>query len=404
MSILKLFAQNKLIILFGFTTLFCVGLGQTFFIAQFNHFFIKDLGISRTELSSFYSLATFLASFNLSYIGSLLDKISLRKYLILILFFMSLGFIIIANSYNSLMIFIGFYLLRGFGQVPLGLMATTTAARLYGKHRGKILMLMGFGRSSSEGILPLICILLFASFTWRESLLIFMGILLLLMLPMLFFIIPKIPSDTVYEENPNSTNTNIEVFTWKEVFKQRWPLLVMCLNAFVPFVMTALFFQQDTIATAKGWNISLMAKSFSAFSLVHIFGNIIWGPLIDRFSARKLQPFSLLPFFIGLILLYCFDFENIVFIYMGFVGLSIGLGGMIRNTFWAEVYGIKILGKIKGMDSNIIVIGTSIAPIFYSLLMDFGFQIQEILFLFIAMTALAMIGYMAVYFHYRSYR
>lgn len=404
MSILKLFAQNKTVITFGFITLFCVGLGQTFFVAQFNHFFIKDLNISRTELSTFYSLATFLASFNLSYIGSLLDKISLRKYLALVLFFMSLGFIIIANSYNSIMIFIGFYLLRGFGQVPLGLMATTTAARLYGKHRGKILMMMGFGRSSSEGILPLICILLFASFSWRESLLIFMGILLLLMLPIFFFVLPKIPNEAQYEENPQSLNSNVEKFTWNEVFKQKWPLLVMCLNAFVPFVMTALFFQQDTIATAKNWDISLMAKSFTAFSIVHIFGNVIWGPLIDRFSARKLQPFSLIPFLIGILLLYNFSFEGIVYIYMGFVGLSIGLGGMIRNTFWAEVYGVKILGKIKGMDSNIIVIGTSIAPIFYSLLMDFGLKIQEIILIFLSMTVLAIIGYIAVYFHYKSYK
>jgi MFS family permease len=402
MSIIGLIKENKKIVLFGFITLFFVGLGQTFFIAQFNHYFINDLNISRTELSTFYSLATFLASFNLSYIGSLLDRISLQKYLALVLFCMSLGFILIANSYNSIMIFIGFYLLRGFGQVPLGLMATTTVARLYGKHRGKVLMLVGFGRSVSEGVLPLICVLLFASYTWRESLLFFVGILLLFMLPILFFLIPKLPTEAVYSDHPSSKENSLEEFNWGKVFKLKWPLLVMILNAFVPFVMTALFFQQDTIAKYKGWDLGLMAKSFMAFSIIHILGNIIWGPLIDRISARRLQPFSLLPFLVGLILLYNFDSPYIVFIYMGFVGLSIGLGGMIRNTFWAEVYGVKALGKIKGMDSNIIVIGTSIAPIFYSLLMDFGLRIDQILLIFISMTALVILGYIATFLHYRS--
>jgi len=404
MNLKRLIQENLSVIVFGFITLFFVGLGQTFFVAQFNHHFIRDLGISRTQLSSFYSLATFLASFNLSYIGSLLDRISLRKYLSFVLFFMSLGFILIANAYHSLTIFIGFYLLRGFGQVPLGLMATTTAAKLYGKNRGKILMLMGFGRSTSEGVLPLICVYLFALYSWRESLIFFVILLLIFMIPILLFLIPRIPTEPVYEDHHRLQKEEADFFGWGNVIKLKWPLLVMILNAFVPFVMTGLFFQQDTIANFKGWDITLMAKSFSAFSLVHIFGNLIWGPLLDKVSARVLQPFTLIPFLIGIILLVNIDTEYIVYVYMGLVGLSIGLGGMVRNTFWAEIYGLKHLGKIKGMDSNIIVIGTSIAPIFYSLLIDFGWSVENILNLFIGMTLICILGYLSVFFHYKSYK
>lgn len=403
MSLIGLIKSNKNTIFFGFITLFFVGLGQTFFIAQFNYHIIQDLKVTRTQLSFVYSLATFLASFNLSFIGSLLDHISLKKYLAMVLSLMTLGFILLSNAFNSLTLFIAFYFIRGFGQVPLGLMATTTVSRFYGEHRGKILMLVGFGRSLSEGILPLLCIFLFANFSWRESLLYFNGLLLLFMLPILFFIIPKLPTKEVYADK-NALDNHVSEFRWADVFKLKWPLLVMISNAFVPFVMTALFFQQDTIASIKGWDMSLMAKSFSIFSLIHILGNFIWGPMIDKFSARRLQPFTLFPFLLGIILLSQFNHEYIVYIYMGLVGLSIGLGGMVRNTFWAEVYGTKVLGKIKGMDSNIIVIGTSIAPIFYSLLLDYGLQVLDIMNIFIMMTIVIIIFYFMIFFHYKSYK
>lgn len=403
MSLIQLIRNNHYAIIFGFVTMFFVGLGQTFFIAQFNYHIIADLEISRTSLSFVYSLATFLASFNLSFIGSLLDRISLKKYLLMVVSLMTLGFIMLSNAYNSLTLFIAFYFIRGFGQVPLGMMATTTISRYYGQHRGKILMLISFGRSSSEGVLPLICVLLFSLYSWRESLIYFNLLLILFMIPIYFLFIPKLPKQEVYEDK-NSLNQTAQDFSWKKAFELKWPIIVMIANAFVPFVMTALFFQQDTLAMLKGWEMSLMAKSFTMFSLIHIVGNFVWGPLIDRLSARRLQPFTLFPFLIGITLLYFFDSPFIVFIYMGLVGLSIGLGGMVRNTFWAEIYGTKVLGKIKGMDSNIIVIGTSIAPIFYSLLLDIGLSVEQILQIFIGMTFIVIAMYFAIYIHYKSYK
>lgn len=403
MSLTQLVKNNLNTILFGFITLFFVGLGQTFFIAQFNYHIIEDVKVSRTSLSFVYSLATFIASFNLSFIGSLLDRISLKHYLVMVVSFMTLGLVFLSNAYNEITLFIAFYFIRGFGQVPLGMMATTTVSRYYGQHRGKVLMLISFGRSLSEGVLPLICVLLFSLYSWRESLLYFNGFLILMMIPIYFYFIPRLPSKEVYQDK-NALNQSVEDFTWGKAFKLKWPLIVMIANAFIPFVMTALFFQQDTIAKMKGWDMSLMAKSFTMFSLIHILGNFMWGPLIDRFSARRLQPFVLFPFLLGIALLYFFDQKWIVFVYMGLVGLSIGLGGMIRNTFWAEIYGTKMLGKIKGMDSNIVVIGTSIAPIFYSVLLDFGLSVEQILQIFMFMAFFVLCLYAMIFFHYRSYK
>ena len=171
-------------------------------------------------------------------------------------------------------------------------------------------------------------------------------------------------------------------------------------NALIPFILTALFFQQDSLAQFKGWSMKTMAQSFVAFSAVHICGNIFWGPLVDKITAKKVLPFTLIPFLLGLLSLYYIDASWGAFIYMGLVGLSVGVSGIVRNAFWAEVYGILVLGKMKGMDSNVIVVGTSLAPIFYAKFLDFGAGVEEILQVFIVLTILGIGNHFFISRHY----
>ena len=400
MNLWQFARKHKEIVFFGFMTTFFVGIGQTFLVAQFSPFIQASLDISRTDISFVYSLATFIASFNLTYIGSLLDRTSLMKYFFMVAGLISIGLLTLSQATNIFALFAGFYLLRGFGQVPLGLMATTVAARWFGKHRGKLLTLIGFGRSLSEGVLPWLSIFFIEAFGWRSSLIGIMGIFLFIMVPVAIYFIPKIPTKAVYSENAVRPAREQLVWGWKKAVEHKWPMLLMVNNALIPFILTALFFQQDSLAAFKGWSMKTMAQSFVAFSAVHIAGNIFWGPLVDKVTAKKVLPFTLVPFLLGLLCLNYIQASWGGFVYMGLVGLSVGVSGIVRNAFWAEVYGILVLGKMKGMDSNVIVVGTSLAPIFYAKLLDFGLGVQDILNIFIALVFLGIVNHFFIARHY----
>ncbi|MBG58905.1 MAG: hypothetical protein CMJ16_00455 [Peredibacter sp.] len=392
--------KHKGMVTFGFCTTFFVGIGQTFLVAQFSPFIQEGLSISRTDISFVYSLATFIASFNLTYIGSLLDRMSLLRYFFIVATLICAGLLTISQATNIVALFVGFYLLRGFGQVPLGLMATTVAARWFGKHRGKLLTLIGFGRSLSEGVLPFLSIIFIESFGWRNSLIGIMLVFLIIMVPVALYFIPKTPKKALYEENVKTADKEQVVWGWRKAVGHKWPMLLMINNALIPFILTALFFQQDSLAQFKGWNMRTMAQSFIAFSAVHICGNIFWGPLVDRVTAKKVLPFTLIPFLLGLLCLYFIQASWGAFAYMGLVGLSVGVSGIVRNAFWAEVYGLLVLGKMKGMDSNVIVIGTSLAPIFYAKILELGIGVEQILQIFIGLTLLGICNHVFISRHY----
>ena len=378
--------------------MFFVGYGQTYFVSQYIYFIREDLNLSRSEISLVYSAATLLASFNLPYLGRLLDKYSQFRFFMITSILLCAGLTTLAGSASIATLFIGFYLLRGFGQGPLSLMATTIISRNFGKNRGKFLTIAGIGRPISEGIIPFVAISLIAAIGWRGSLYSFVGIFFLVMMPIGLFFISQIPKSPLYPENETVHQIDEDLtWTWKLAFQKRWPIFIMLNNALLPFIVTGLFFQQDSIASFKGWDLEVMSYSFIALSISNILGNLFWGPLIDKITAIRVLPIGLVPLCIGLICLLVIKQDYGALIYMACVGLSVGATGLVRNSLWAEIYGLRHLGAIKGLDSNVIVVGTAFAPIVYAGLLDNGVNSEELLYGLIALTALGIVNMQIIY-------
>lgn len=385
-----------------FSCMFFVGYGQTYFVSQYVFFIREELNLSRSEISLIYSAATLLASFNLPFLGRLLDKYSQYRFFIITSLLLCAGLTTMAGAASVTALFIGFYLLRGFGQVPLSLMATTIISRNFGKNRGKFLTIAGIGRPISEGIIPFLAISLITAIGWRGSLYSFVGIFFLIMIPIGLIFISQIPTEPLYPENKEVHQKDEEVtWTWKMAIEKRWPIFIMITNALLPFIVTGLFFQQDAIASFKNWNLETMSYSFLALSIANVFGNFIWGPLIDKITAIRVLPIGLVPLCLGLIALAVIKHEYAAHIYMACIGLSVGATGLVRNSLWAEIYGIKHLGSIKGLDSNVIVVGTAFAPIIYAWLLDNGVGTKELLYGLIGLTIVGIINMQIIYRKFR---
>lgn len=395
---LSLVKTHFKLFLLCFSCMFFVGYGQTYFVSQYIFFIREDLGLSRTEISFVYSAATFIASFNLPFLGRMLDKYSQYSFFIITSVLLCAGLTTLAGSASIVALFIGFYLLRGFGQVPLSLMATTIISRNFGKNRGKFLTIAGIGRPISEGIIPFLSISLITAIGWRGSLYSFVGIFFVVMIPIGLLLISQIPKAPLYPENESVHQHDESItWTWKMAIKERWPIIIMLTNALLPFIVTGLFFQQDAIASFKGWGIEVMSFSFLALSIANVLGNLFWGPLIDRITAIRVLPFGLVPLCLGLIFLVVIKDDVASLLYMGCIGLSVGATGLVRNSMWAEIYGVRHLGSIKGLDSNVIVMGTAFAPILYAWLLDNGVSTKELLYGLIALTLVGIINMQIIY-------
>jgi MFS family permease len=139
-----------------------------------------------------------------------------------------------------------------------------------------------------------------------------------------------------------------------------------------PFWATGLFLYQTRIAELKGWSLTLMASSFVAFALTRIAISLLAGGTMDRLSARRVFPFSLLPLGVGLVLLRLHDAPWVAYAFMASLGATMGMSATLQTALWAELYGIRHLGAIRAMMSSLMVLSTAASPILTGFVLDAG--------------------------------
>lgn len=401
---LSLLKNHFTVIFYCFLVTLFAGYGQSFYMGQFISSIREELGFTRTEISSLYSLATFIASFNLAYLGALVDKVKIWHFSLVTIFLMVLALFWLSLATHMFSFFIGFYLLRGFGQIVLGLVASTQVAKLFGKHRGKAQTMSSWGRSLGEGLWPFVIGLLLVSYTWRETFQHMALLLIIIMVPATLLFLRKFPKERLYEENEKvlkTRSTSSRSWSWGEVLRDYKVLGLMLSFAILPFVATGIFFQQGSITAAKGWSDKVMPYSFIFFSVFHLLMSFFVGHFIDRFTSRKLLPFMLWPLTLCVFLLAFFDQAFIGPLSFSFLGIAVGMSSLTRNSFWAETFGTESIGRIKGMDSNILVVGTSIAPVFFAKLLDLGVTLRELMILLLV---ICFVGNAAFYLFNQIYK
>jgi MFS family permease len=144
-----------------------------------------------------------------------------------------------------------------------------------------------------------------------------------------------------------------------------------------PFWATGLFLYQTRIAELKGWSLTLMASSFVAFALTRIAISLLAGGTMDRLSARRVFPFSLLPLGLGLVLLRLHDAPWVAYAFMASLGATMGMSATLQTALWAELYGIRHLGAIRAMMSSFMVLSTAASPILTGFVLDAGRRVGD---------------------------
>ena len=168
----------------------------------------------------------------------------------------------------------------------------------------------------------------------------------------------------------------------------RFHIMATVVLAF-PFIGTGLFFHQVHIAETRGWPLELLAIAFTGFAVMRVAASLAFGPAIDRFGAIRLVTLPMVPLAIALIAIIASDSVVVPFIYLGALGLSIGMLMPLLGAVWTEMYGALHIGAIKAMSTAIIVLGSATSPAIFGMLIDRGVSIGAIAQLCLAYVVLA---------------
>jgi MFS family permease len=357
-------------------------------------FMVRDFGWTRAEVTSgnFYSKLLIGPLFGFA-AGWIVDRFGPRRMMMAGI--LMAGTALIGLSYTSTLgLFYFFYLFNALGYVCGGpLPNQVLISRWFTTARGKAMGFAYLGIGVGGAIAPLLSNRLTQEFGWHGALRTLGILVVLIALPMAFFI----KENPAAETNKHSAAEPVSI---GGVLKS-WKFYLLAIGSMCSigavggtFQNLKLFMTGDLFSAASPQEAqSTAANVLSLILISSLCGRLLMGWLADRFQKKYVMLLIYLIVSCSIPLL--FLASNRPFLYLFAVLFGIGLGGdyMIIPLMAAELFGVKVLGRLMGVVLTANGVAEALAPVIVAKTRDstgtyaIGFTI---------LIALALIGAVAV--------
>ncbi|WP_337957770.1 MFS transporter [Guptibacillus spartinae] len=323
------------------------------------------------------------------------------------------AFLAVACFWNSLvhgpvMLFIGFFMLRLFGQGSMTLIPNTLVPQWFVLKRGRALSFMAIGGFLSSASFPPLNTWLISSFGWENAWRILGMALIIVFLPVVYFVVKNKPEDIgllpdnavskkrlerreekLEEEEDKSFEVN---WTVKEAMKTRAFWLILFCVSIPALVNTGLTFHLFSILGEQGVPGSTAAIILSIMAIVGFPVTMVSGFLLERVHVHIVLGLSFIGQIIFIVLLtqvQCYSLAIVFAVIWGVIG---GFERITLNIIWPNYFGREHLGSIKGIATTTMVIGSAFGPLPFGIAFDFFGGYTEILLMILIFPILGSIA------------
>lgn len=388
MSYLQLIREHGRFLAFGFALTLFSSFGQTFFIALFSDDIRAAFDLTHGGFGACYSAATLASGFTLIWLGQKLDTVDLRLFTTGICCGLALAALGMATASIVWVLAIAIYMMRLFGQGLLSHTGQTSMARYLDAGRGKAMSIAGLGFAGGEAVFPIAAVIAIEAFGWRQTWAMIAALMIGMVLPLALWLLRghgerhrqhvERLSMELHNESEHRLKSQRRQWTRREVLRDpRFYLMLPAITA-PPFIVTGLFFHQLHLIETKGWTAQWFASCFIVFAAAQLPAGIGAGPLVDRFTGRRLMPLFVLPMFVALVVLTLGRHMAFAALFMALLGVTAGVVGPVVGSMWPEVYGVRSLGAIRAMAQSIMVFATAGSPVLMGALIDAGVSMEAI--------------------------
>lgn len=370
--------------------------GQTIGVNVFNEKLIEALGLSRLSVSAAYFVGTAASGFLLPYAGRLFDRLGARRMIVgasaalaLSLLYMSVvdgvaaGVEAVSGVDASKLwirmgsLVLGFFLIRFFGQGLVMMTSRNMVGKWWVAHRGKIFSVGGIAVTVCFSLAPKLFNEMIEAFGWRES----WRLMALVLAPGFCGL-----AWLLYRDNPGECGLEadagkpvdakraedpefklVKEFTRGEALRSFSFWAFSLVFALQSCYFTGYAFHVIDVATDLGRDAGGMLNLFVPIAFLNAVVSLVVGWVSDRCRLKYLLAFMALGNALAAFALVGLQGGALpVALALGF-GVSGGCFGALSGVFMPRFFGLKHLGAISGFFVSVIVIGSAVGPLAFSL-------------------------------------
>jgi OFA family oxalate/formate antiporter-like MFS transporter len=376
------------------TTLVLVGTspGQTFGFTYFNPRLREALGLSQTQLSATYLLATLIAAVPLSYVGGLADRLGLKRSMLAAVGAMAGACLLAASVQNVPMLFAACVAMRLFGPGVMTLLSNNTLAAWFDRRLGEASGAVQVSMAAAIALVPIGLMALIAAVGWREAYVLWGVALLVGVAPLVWWCYREDPGEVGQvrdgwlsepatrrgrsKPRPASTAPDDDAaYDLQAAMHTRAFWILMTATSVWSMIGTGLVFHLESLLGSRGMSASDAAWATPVMAFCMALTQLLAGRLADRKEPGRLAATAL-----ALVAGSCIAFAtgHGVMLIGGYAlyGLGQGLMSLVTTTVWARFYGRVHLGRIRGTALTAAISASAVGPLVMGASVDFlgGFE------------------------------
>jgi MFS family permease len=335
----------------------------------------RDLGWSRSQMTSVYSLYLLANGLTAPLVGMLFDRIGARLVY-------SLGMAVLGGAYlaaghiDSLWQFYATVgAATGFAVAALGMVPSSSLLARWFRERLSTAMSIAFAGLGLGALLIVPATqMLLATLGWRDAYRVLGGILLALA-PLVFML----PWKTIVAGHPEYRGARqrgaggASDWTLKAALRSAnfwgltWTFFLTSVGMFAVTVQTVVYLVEQGFAPLTA------AGVFGSASMLSVFGIVTTGALADRFGPRRTITVTYVGSIVGILILVWISFrplESLLLAYVCAFGLCQGARGPIISSMTTRLFAGREVGTIYGVMYAANAIGAGLGALLAGVMHD----------------------------------
>jgi MFS family permease len=355
--------------------------GQTYVVSVFVGPIERDTGWSRTLISGLYTAGSLTAAAAILLVGRLMDRFGARATLTGAGLALGLATLWMSRVDSPFDLYLGFALLRLFGQGALTVVPTAMVALWFVRLRGRALALTSLGAIAGQAVFPPVVHLLVVRTDWRTAWMVLALVVWGLLVPALLFVrrspesiglLPdgEVPRTARAREPAAAPLPREAEWTLAEALRARAFWLLIVAVASHSLISTALTFHHVSFMNSLGIDSAAAATVFTVIAPASLAGTFLAGVLVDRIAGRYLLAVAQAGLTGAMLWAISIAQPWQAFVYGGILGFTSGFGATLQSVIWPNYFGRRHVGSIRSAAAIGMMASAAIGPLPFGWLSD----------------------------------
>lgn len=385
----KLSSGQIVVTVTGFLCLFSL-VGISFYgLPFFYDFWVQDYGWSRATITSGMAFGKVIIGVFAFFAGWIIDRFGPRRVMMAGVL-MGGTALIGLSQVTSLWQYYFFYLFNALGYICGGpLPNQVLISRWFTDARGRAMGIIYIGIGIGGMLVPQIAKNLIVHFGWHQAMMTLGILMILIAFPMIIFV-----KDNPDEPKPGNPEQDEPKAPLSQILR-RWPFYLLLIGSICSIGAVSgtiqnlkLFFSLDL-----NWTQQHSANILSIILASSIAGRLLMGWLADRINKKHVMILIYTLVAGSIPLLFVASTPGIIYIFAFIFGIALGGDYMIIPLMAAELFGVKIMGRIMGLIMTFDGLSEAFSPMLVGWLRDISGSYTRG---FTVLMALGVIGIIAV--------